>query len=185
MPKHLLTASAIALLTAMPLAADEITDTLQSAIEAYEDGDVQYALDELEIAKQKLMGLKTGALSAFLPVPPEGWTREDNPDVAQGLGMMGGGVAAEASYSNGSQTYTINLMADNAMVASLAGMINNAAVMGMKVERVNRQKFAIQDSEIMGLVANRVLVRISGADVDTMLAALEEMDFKAMASFGQ
>ena len=86
MPKHLLTASAIALLTAMPLAADEITDTLQSAIEAYEDGDVQYALDELEIAKQKL---------------------------------------------------------------------------------------------------NRVLVRISGADVDTMLAALEEMDFKAMASFGQ
>lgn len=184
MRNRILTATAVTLLAAAPLAADEITDTLQSAIEAYEDGDVQYALDELEIAKQKLMGLKTSALSAYLPEAPEGWTRELNEDVAKGLGMMGGGVAAEATYSNGGTSYTLNFMADNAMVASLAGMINNAAVMGMKVERVNRQKFAIQDREIMGLVANRVLVRISGADVETMLKALEGIDFQAMASFG-
>lgn len=184
MRSTILSLTAATLLVAGPLAADEISDTLQSAIQAYEEGDVQYALDEIEIAKQKLMGLKTGALSAFLPPAPDGWSREDNPDVAKGLAMMGGGVAAEATYSDGATSYSINLMADNPMVASLAGMINNAAMMGMKVERVNRQKFAIQDKEIMGLVANRVLVRISGAEEDVMLKALEGMDFQAMGSFG-
>ncbi|WP_323764198.1 hypothetical protein [Marinovum sp.] len=168
-----------------PLAADEITDTLQSAIAAYQDGDIQYALDEIELARQQLLGLKTGALSAFLPPAPEGWTRELDEEAAQGLAMMGGGVAAEATYEGEGQRYTIQLMADNPMVASVAGVINNAAMMGMKVERVNRQKFAIQDDEIMGLVANRILIQASGAETETMLAALEQMDFQAMQGFGQ
>ena len=54
-------------LTAAPLAADEITDTLQSAINAYEEGDVAYALEELEYAKQQMLALKTDALSGYLP----------------------------------------------------------------------------------------------------------------------
>lgn len=184
MRKTFLTLSALTLLAATPSLADDITDVLQSAMDAYEEGDVQYALDELEIAKQKLLDLKTNALGAYLPPAPDGWTREDNPEAAAGMGMMGGGVAAEATYSDGTTRYTINMMADNAMVASLAGIINNAGVMGLRMERVNRQKFAVQDNEIMGLVANRILVRISGADVDTMLAALGEIDFRAMAGFG-
>lgn len=176
--------SAALMLNTAPVMADEITDLLQSAIEAYEDGDVQYALDEIEMAKQSLMALKTDALGAYLPPAPEGWTREISTEMQQGLAMLGGGVGAEASYSGDGKSYTIKLMADNPMVTSMAGMINNAAMMGMKTKRVNRQKFAIQDNEIMGLVANRILVQVSGADLDTMLGALEQMDFQAMSGFG-
>ncbi|MEO1346849.1 MAG: hypothetical protein AAFV74_22110 [Pseudomonadota bacterium] len=32
--------------------ADDITEALESAMQAYEDGDTQYALEELEFAKQ-------------------------------------------------------------------------------------------------------------------------------------
>ncbi|WP_283639190.1 hypothetical protein [Marinovum algicola] len=174
-----------ACLVATPLAADEITDTLNSALAAYEAGDIQYALDEIDIARQQLLGRKTGALSAFLPPAPEGWTREIDEEAAPGLAMIGGGVGAEASYAGEGKRFAIKLMADNPMVASLAGVINNAAMMGLTVERVNRQKFAIQDGEIMGLVANRILVQVSGADTETMLATLEKMDFKAMQDFGQ
>lgn len=170
---------------APPLAADEITDTLESAITAYSDGDIQYALDELDLARQQLLALKTGALEAYLPPAPEGWTRTVDAEAAQGLAMMGGGVMAEAMYEGDDQRYTIQLMADNPMVASVAGIINNAGMMGLKVERVNRQKFAVQDEEIMGLVANRILVQVSGAETETMLAALEQMDFQAMQGFGQ
>lgn len=167
-----------------PALADEITDLLLSAIDAYQDGDVQYALDEIEMAKQELMALKTDALGRYLPPAPDGWTREVSSDVQQGLAMLGGGVGAEASYQGDGKSYTIKLMADNPMVTSLAGIINNASMMGLKSKRVNRQKFVIQDGEIMGLVANRILVQVSGADIDTMLGALEAMDFEAMGRFG-
>ena len=63
-------------LLAAPASADEIADTLQSAIDAYQEGDVQYALEELDYARSKLLELKTDALSGFLPEAPEGWTPE-------------------------------------------------------------------------------------------------------------
>lgn len=185
MLKFLSTCTAALMLSTATLCADEITDTLESAIQAYQDGDIQYALDEIELAKQQLIGLKTDALGAYLPPAKDGWTREVNKEASKGLAMMGGGVAAEATYSNVETSYTINLMADNAMVASVAGIINNAAIMGLEIKRVKRQKFAVQNNELMGLVANRVLVRVSGADTDTMVAALEDMDFRAMSNFGQ
>ncbi len=66
----------------------------------------------------------------------------------------------------------------------MGAMITNAGAMGMKVERINRQRFAIQDEQMMSLVANRILVQTEG-DVDAARAVLEQMDFKAMAQFGQ
>ena len=44
---------ALAAALTLPFAAqaDEISDTLQSAIEAYNDGDINYALEELDFAR--------------------------------------------------------------------------------------------------------------------------------------
>ncbi len=170
---------------AMPGYADEVSDTLKSAITAYEDGDIQYALEELEFAKQKLLEMKTYSLGAFLPQAPDGWSFEKNSEMNTALGMMGGGVGAEGTYlSADGQEVKITLMADNPLVASMGAMIANAAAMGMKVERINRQRFAIQDEQMMSLVANRILVQTEG-DLDTARTVLEKMDFKAMALFGQ
>ncbi|MFZ5963168.1 hypothetical protein ACOXXX_09475 [Thalassococcus sp. BH17M4-6] len=168
-------------------AADEISDALTAAQEAYADGDIQYALDELDFARNKLLEAKTDALGAFLPAAPDGWTREVNTEMNQGLAMMGGGVGAEATYTqdDGGKSYKITMMADNPMVASMAAMVTNAAAMGLKVERVGRQRFMVQDNEMTGLVANRFLIQVSGADTDTMMAALEAMDFAALSGFGQ
>lgn len=172
-------------LLAIPAHADEISDTLQSAITAYEDGDIQYALEELDFAKQKLLEMKTDSLGAFLPAAPEGWSFEKNSEMNSLLGMMGGGVGAEGFYKSGDGTEVkITLMADNPMVASIGAMVTNASAMGLQVERINRQRFAAQDSQLMGLVANRILVQTEG-DMDIARTILEQMDFKAMASFGQ
>jgi F420-0:gamma-glutamyl ligase-like protein len=183
--KHLLLSAAL-LLPGLA-AADEISDALTAAQEAYADGDIQYALDELDFARNKLLEAKTNQLGSFLPEAPDGWTREVSSEMNQGLAMMGGGVGAEATYTSGSgdESYKITLMADNPMVASMAAMVTNAAAMGFQVERVGRQRFMVQDNEMTGLVANRFLVQISGADPETMTAALESMNFAALAGFGQ
>ncbi|MEL7398392.1 MAG: hypothetical protein AAFN44_18685 [Pseudomonadota bacterium] len=164
--------------------ADDITEALESAMQAYEDGDTQYALEELEFAKQLLQATKTDELVQFLPDAPDGWSREVNTEMNAGLAFMGGGSGAEATYDGDGQSITITMMADNPMVAGMAGMIGNAGLMGAQVERLGRQKFMIMEGEISGLVDNRILIQASGGDVDDMLELLETMDFRALGKFG-
>ncbi|MEL7204606.1 MAG: hypothetical protein AAGL19_10575 [Pseudomonadota bacterium] len=164
--------------------ADDITEALESAMQAYEDGDTQYALEELEFAKQLLQAMKTDELVQFLPDAPDGWSREVNTEMNAGLAFMGGGSGAEATYDGDGQSITITMMADNPMVAGMAGMIGNAGLMGAQVERLGRQKFMIMEGEISGLVDNRILIQASGGDVDDMLELLETMDFRALGKFG-
>lgn len=175
---------ATALAVATPVAADEITDTIQSALDAYKDGDTSYALEELNFAIQQLNALKKDSLVGFLPEPLDGWTREVDDQMAAGMMAFGGGVGASADYVSDSGNFTITYMADNPMVASMAGMLANPALTGGKMVRVGRQKFVSQDGQMMALIGNRVLVQVDGDDADAITAHLETVDFKAMAGFG-
>lgn len=164
--------------------ADDVSDTLQSALDAYEEGDLQYALEELEYAKQLMLTMKTDALTVFLPEAPAGWTREINSEINASLGMMGGGVGAEAEYSNDNDSFTVTILADNPMVGAMTAIISNAAAMGMKIERVGREKFAIQDDTVQGLIDNRILVKAEGGDVAQMLELLKQIDYRELGRFG-
>jgi len=183
--KTLLIATAVACLPAIA-SADEIEDALNAAMEAYKSGDVGYAIEELDFARGKLNLLKTDEFAQFLPDAPEGWTREVNTEMSASLGLMGGGVGAEADYVNEAtgEDYTITIMADNPMVTGMASIVANASLMGLQVERIGRQKFAVQDGQLVGLVANRFLIQVDGRDVETMKAALAQMDFGALAAWG-
>ncbi|SFD68325.1 hypothetical protein [Roseivivax sediminis] len=177
-----------AALTLLPVTAfaDEISEALTAAQDAYTDGDIQFALDELDFARQRLMEKKTDALGGHLPEAPEGWTREVDTEMNSGLAMMGGGVGAKASYTDADgESFTVTLMADNPMVASMSAMISNAAAMGMRVERIGRQRFATQDDQAMALIGNRILVQAEGAEPSVMMPVLEAMDFAALGNFGQ
>lgn len=170
---------------ANPSLADEVNDTLSSALQAYEEGDIDYAIEELDYARQLLKAMTTQELTGFLPEAPEGWTREiaDN-DMSAGLAFLGGGVGAEADYSNGTDRFTLSIMADNPMVTGFAGMIANAAMLGIKMHRVGREKFFVNDGELIGLVDNRILVQADGATPEVMIPILEQIDFPALEEFG-
>lgn len=186
MIRTFLFSAAVALCAAAPATADDITDALASALQAYEDGDVKYALEELEYAKQLLTAMKTDELVGFLPEPPEGWSREIDTDMGAGLAMMGGGTGAEAEYSkDGEEDFTVTIMADNPMVGAMAGMLGNAAAIGAKIERVGRQKMMVQDGEITGLVDSRILVQAKGGETEIMLEVLKTIDYRALADFGR
>ena len=170
---------------ANPALADEVTDTLSSALQAYEEGDIEYALEELDYAKQLLQQMTTQELAGFLPDAPAGWTREmADSDVTAGLAMMGGGAGASAEYSNGVDTVEIMMIADSPMVQMFAGMLSNAGMLGMKLHRVGREKFVDNDGELSGLVDNRILIQAEGAAPEVMIPLLEDIDFKALEDFG-
>lgn len=186
MNRFLTLIAAVAMSLPLAAQADEISDTLEAALEAYNEGDLTYALEELDYARQKLMALRAEAFQDYLPEAPEGWTRDLETEMQAGLAMMGGGMGASAEYRSpdGSQYYTVTMMADNAMVASMGSMVANAAAMGMRVERVGRQRIAMNDGQAMALVNNRILVTVEGGDEALLLQAMEQIDFKELSSFG-
>jgi hypothetical protein len=186
MIRHTLFRAAVLALLTTPVAADEISDTIQSALDAYNQGDVQYATEELAFAQQLLNALKTEGLAAFLPPPPDGWTRELDEQMGASLGMMGGGVGAAADYVKGNDKITVTMMADNPMVTAMAGMMGNPVVMASmgKIVRVGREKFLDQEGQLSALINNRVLVRAEGADPALMITLLETIDFKSLGDFG-
>lgn len=179
--------AAALLLVPLPAAADDITDALTAAIAAYEAGDVPDALGEVAYATQLLNALQAEGLTAFLPEALAGWQREISTDASASLGFMGGGTAAEASYTGPGGGFTITIMADNPMVASMGALLGNAALMGSmgQLERINRENFMNSDGELSGLIGGRILIQASGRDTDAMIAHLETMDFRALEDFGR
>jgi hypothetical protein len=182
-----LTAAALAaVLLPMPAAADDITDALTAAIEAYEAGDIQDALAETAYATQLLNEVQSEGLANFLPPALDGWTREVSDEPAVGLGFMGGGSAAEAEYTGPGGSFTIMMVADNPMVGAMAGMLGNASVMASmgRIERINGESFLNSDDELSGLIGGRVLIQADGGSIDDMKAHLEQVDFDALADLG-
>ncbi|RVT82644.1 hypothetical protein DXV76_15500 [Rhodobacteraceae bacterium CCMM004] len=178
-------AAAVSLAAALPATADDVTDAIDSARAAYEEGDIQYALEELAFATQLMQAMKAGALSEFLPPAQDGWTRTLDEDEARSMAMLGG-TAAIAEYANGSDSFTVQILADNPMVAGFAGIFGNSAMMATmgKIERVGREKFLDQDGDLTGVVGNRILIQASGGPKEAMIAHLAEIDFRGLQGFG-
>lgn len=179
--------AAYAIFAALPVAADPFLDAMNAAIDAYQDGDIAFAQDELGEATRLLAAMKADGLATYLPDAPAGWTREIDTEANAMMGMLGGGTSANATYSGPDGSFTINLIADSPMVAQLAMMLGNPAMvtqMGGQIERINRVRFMRDDDSLQAIIANRILVQAEGGTPDQMIPVLETMDFRAMESFG-
>ena len=185
---RLLPAALAAAALALPAAADEFTDTVEGALEAYRDGDLTAARQDLDYATKLLASMKSESLAKFLPEALPGWTRTDEGGEEAGgmMAMLGGGTATGATYTSDDGTeMTINLVANSPMVSGIAGMIGGLGAMGGgKPMRIQRTEFADNDGELQGVVDGKVLISVSGdATVADKTAYLEAMDFKGLASF--
>ena len=179
-------AAALAAMIAAPAAADEIETTLEAALEAYRTGDIALAKEEIDYAATLMAQRKAESLSGFLPEPMAGWERSD-PEGNQGVATFSGGMMASAVYSRDGDRIEIQLMAENQMVASMAMMLSNPAMMGTMgtVRRVGRQKLVVtSDDDVQALVGNAVFVQVSGpGSVEDKLAYFEAIDLRALERF--
>lgn len=176
--------TAAALTLSAHVAADEFTDTIDAALEAYAADDVNAAAEELSYASTLLQTIKGERFAALLPEALDGWTREVDMEANAAVGMFGGGVTATGDYAGPSGNVRIQMMADNPSIMTMAGMYANPQMMSSmgEVVRVNRQSFVNQDGELTGVIGGRVLITVNGnASLDDKKAYLEAMDFGAIA----
>lgn len=170
-----------------PLQADEFEEVVAGALDAYREGDITVAREELNYAIGILNRLKAEELASYLPEPLEGWEREMEDPASGGMAMsmLGGGTAATANYRRGEDQFTLSLMADSPMVSGMAAMFSGMTSMaGSRSARIQRQQFAIGEGEVQGVVGGRVLVQATGdAPVEDMQAHIEAMDLGALADY--
>ena len=172
------------LLAASPANADDIEVSIEAALKAYRDGDLNMAKEELDFAAQLLAQKKNEQIMAVLPEPLDGWTRRENQNNSPGMAMFGGGVAVSAQYERDRDRVEIQIMAQNQMVATMVNMFSNAAMMASMgtVKRIGRQKVVItNNNEVQALVDNQILIQIGGnAPVEDKEAYFQAIDLEAL-----
>ena len=183
----ILAVSALFLL-APPAFADDVSDAINDALAAYEEGDLEYAKESLDFASQLIAQQKAGTLSDLLPEPLEGWEAAEAETESMGAAMFGGGTIARRDYSKGDSSVNIEFIADSPIIAQMGAMFANPALIGAsggKMVRIGRQTAMIDDEKnIQFLVENRIMVQINGnASEDEKMAYAKAIDLRKLRDY--
>lgn len=167
--------------------ADEISDALAKAAEAYQNGDIGATMAALQEAETALQQRRAETLKTFLPAAMEGWTLQDNDTMAMAGEMLGGGYGVSRLYTKADgNSVSLDVIADSPMLAMVMGMFANPQMMqmsGMKTETIAGQTAMVDE---MGgyqlMVANRFMITVGGsAALEEKRAYVERIDFEGLS----
>lgn len=173
--------------------ADDITDSINEALDAYNEGEYTAAVESLNYASQLINQKKGNKLSTVLPEPIKGWTAKSSTSQAGGAAMLGGGITAQRKYIKGNNNISIEIVADSPILQSMMMMFSNpmyATSDGGKLEKINRQKAIVKfdpdtkRGDINIIVAKRFLVTVKGnkTTIADLKAYAKAIDYKMMKS---
>lgn len=172
----------------LPLAADEVKDQIQSAVEAYEQKDYRSAVDDLNYAIAQIQTLITTENAQLLPEPLEGWTATEVENADAGMGMLGGGTNMTRHYQRDAEDVEINIIANSPWLASMMQIATNPMLMAgnpnLKPYRFGELKGMKETTEgsveVSLMLAGQVMIKITGrhlSDEAVIEQYLEAMDF--------
>lgn len=170
--------------------ADDVTDQIDAAKEAYKAGDFTLAKQALEVAAQLIEQQKAESLPGYLPAPIKGWKVAEIETEAQGPStVFGGGVSAKRTYlkEDGTADVTIEIIGDSPLMTQFASIMMNPSLAGAagKLKVIDKQRALLtSDGELKLLVANRFLINITGtADEDAKTAFAKAIDYEKLQTF--
>ncbi|HTI80973.1 MAG TPA: hypothetical protein VL614_11050 [Acetobacteraceae bacterium] len=167
--------------------ADDVTDQINEALKAYQNHDTRAAIAALDAAENLLREARADALKNLLPPVPPGWSADNAESTAVGVAMMGGGTTASRTYHLDAQQVEVEIMGDSPMLQGLAALLGSpfAAAGGMKTVVIGgrRMSYAENDNSYMALVADKVIVKVSGnkeTPDPTLKSFVQAIDFAAL-----
>ena len=128
-PIRIVTAMLSIVLVTAAARADEITDQIHSALEAYEQQDYQGAIGDLNYAVAQIQEILNAQNAQLLPEPLEGWTASEVENVGAAMAMLGGGTSMTRRYTRDSEELEINITANSPWIASMMQMMTNPMLM--------------------------------------------------------
>ena len=174
--------------------ADEITDSIEEAMEYYNESNYVEAANSLDYASQLIRQKRSGKLEALLPEPLAGWSAEDVKSKAVGPGYLGGMISAKRKYKKDKSSVTIEIIADSPALQSMVMLFSNpayASADGGKLTKIKRQKAIIKyhpsknNGEINIVVAKQYLVSVKGRNIsqNDLVDYASAIDYKTLKKF--
>ncbi|MFB1486624.1 MULTISPECIES: hypothetical protein [unclassified Thiocapsa] len=183
-------------LTLNTASADEVTDQLDAAKQAYEAGELRTAAETLNSALEAIRTQITAELLKLFPSPLEGWTADEAQSQSGGLASMLTGTHLSRRYvrDDGAEV-TLILMADSPMMPMLTMAISMPFMMqanedlksfSLKGERgMMEHTPGTQTYKVTLMVGNRLLVQGEGSgltDAAPLEQYLQALDLEAIQS---
>ncbi len=172
--------------------ADDVTDLITKALNAYQAHNTEAAMTALDSAANELRQQRADALKAFLPLPRPGWTAEASQTSAVSAAMLGGGTSASRTYHSGAEKVDVQITNDSPMLQGMAALIDSplAGASGVKSETIagRRVSYTESDNGFMTLVGQKIIVKVDGskdtpeAELRTFVAAI---DFSRLEKFAK
>ena len=167
--------------------ADEITDQVHQAMDAYGRQEFATAITGLQTALNLLRQARAAAYKTLLPAPPADW-KADPPDViATGAAAMLVGDGASRKYHHLDQAVTVSIVADSPMIAVVSALATSgmAAVAGVQTVMIKNQPvfYMSNDNAYTAVVAGHVVVRVEGGQTvreSDLRKFLDAVDFAAI-----
>ncbi|HEY1930666.1 MAG TPA: hypothetical protein VGG99_01515 [Acetobacteraceae bacterium] len=171
--------------------ADDVTDLITKALNAYQAHNTEAAMMALDGAANELRQQRADVLKTFLPLPPPGWTADPSQTSAVSAAMLGGGTSASRTYRNGTEKVDVQITTDSPMLQGMAALIDSplASASGVKSETVagRRVSYTQSDNGFMTLVGQKIIVKIDGnkdtpePDLRTFVAAIDFAELEKFA----
>lgn len=173
-----------AMATSATALADDIKDALQEALQAYEQGDMALAKENLGYATHLLNQMGADHLAKVLPPPLAGWEGFEAEASAGTTAFFGGGLQASRTYRKDDQQVQVEIIGDSPLMSQMMMIMANPALAGSmgKMIKVGKQRGILDTSgKIMVIVNNRFMVSVDGdAEAANKMAYAEAIDFNAL-----
>src|SRR5215212_3406863 len=160
-----LLASALLLMAAQSVEADEITDAIDQGRKAYQGNDLAGAKQSLDLASQLIGQKNAEAFGKLLPAALSGWTAEEVQTTAVGAVDFGASTASRAYQRANGDRIEVQITGDSAIIMQYATFLSNpqiAGAMGKIVTVGSLRALQNQDGDIHMIVANKYLVAVQG-----------------------
>ncbi len=175
-----------------PARADDVTDQIDQALEAYRKHDLPVAVAALEAASNLVRQAQADALKALLPPPPQGWNA-DNVDTSAGpAAALGLGTTVSRTYHKEDQQVEVQIIAGGRMVQIMAVMINSpvAAATGAKTVVIGGRPLSYMpnDNSFAAVVGGTTMVKVTGNKATpepTVRSFVAAVDFAALEKSAQ
>ena len=129
--------------------ADEVTDAMAKAEQAYAAKEYKDASAELQTALVGVNKVLIGLIEAELPDPPSGWTAEDpegTDATALGAGFFGSVMVSRGYTTPDGTTVDVTIAANSPMIGALQAYITNPMLAAMTGEEMKKTEICGNDA---------------------------------------